>query len=134
LWIGPYPVCKKVSIDTYTLQLPIGLRLHPDFHTSLLKPYAFDQNPNRVNKPNEGMIAAGGHSDGYLVEKIVDHKRNQKNIMYKVKWLGYPNEENTWEPFNNLKRPASDLIIEYLNRKRLNIVEWMPQTKRRRLK
>jgi len=37
LWIGPYSICQKVSIDTYKLKLPTGLRLHPDFHTSLLK-------------------------------------------------------------------------------------------------
>lgn len=33
----------------------------------------------------------------YIVEKIVD-----KRPLYLVKWLGYPNSENTWEPIENL--------------------------------
>lgn len=36
-------------------------------------------------------------SSSYTVEKIVD-----KRPMYFIKWLGYPNSENTWEPIENL--------------------------------
>lgn len=36
-------------------------------------------------------------SSSYVVEKIVD-----KRPLYLVKWLGYPQSENTWEPIENL--------------------------------
>jgi Chromo (CHRromatin Organisation MOdifier) domain len=78
--------------------LPIGLRLYDKFHMSLLKPYVFDSDPDRLNVPNEGMIQADGESGAYLIERIVNHKRDTGLVYYLVKWLGYPAEFNTWEP------------------------------------
>ncbi|KAI9726827.1 MAG: hypothetical protein M1828_000683 [Chrysothrix sp. TS-e1954] len=37
--------------------------------------------------------------DEYVVEKIVDHKVDKKgNIKLQVKWEGWPDSDNTWEP------------------------------------
>ncbi|ETO60535.1 hypothetical protein F444_21290 [Phytophthora nicotianae P1976] len=38
-WIGPYGVTKTIGGGYYQLALPPKLRLHPVFHTSLIKPY-----------------------------------------------------------------------------------------------
>ena len=38
----------------------------------------------------------------YIVEKILDKKKEGKKIFYYVKWVGYPESENTWEPLSNL--------------------------------
>ncbi|XP_065665846.1 chromobox protein homolog 1 isoform X2 [Hydra vulgaris] len=56
------------------------------------------------------------HSDDdeeeYVVEKILKHKVNKNNeILYFLKWKGYPLEDNTWEPASNLNCP--ELIAEY---------------------
>jgi len=42
--------------------------------------------------------------DEYFVDKIVDHGfEPDGSVKYKVKWLGYENEEDmTWEPLENL--------------------------------
>ena len=130
LWVGPYSVQLKTTIETYRLELPTGLRLYPEFHTSLLKPYQVDRDPNRWNKPNEGMIAAGGVENSYLIESIVGHKRARTGILYQVKWLGYPTSENSWEPLENLRLPASDLIKSYLDKNSLNCRRWMPPPQR----
>ena len=130
LWVGPYSVQSKTTIDTYRLELPTGLRLHPELHTSLLKPYQVDRDPNRWNKPNEGMIAAGGVENSYLIESIVGHKRARTGILYQVKWLGYLTSENSWEPLENLRLPASDLIKSYLDKNSLNCRRWMPPPQR----
>jgi hypothetical protein len=127
LWIGPYPVVKKTSIDTYKLQLPIDLRLHPEFHTSLLKPHRVDSSSSRLNKPNEGMISAGhGNETSYLIEDVVGHKKVGKVIKYKVKWLGYPEDENTWETYSNIVKPAYGLIKNYLAKHGLDNEKWNP--------
>ena len=102
---------QKTSIDTYKLQIPIGLRLHPEFHTSLLKPYVGDPSSVRLNAPNTGMVVAGG-DEGFLVENIVGHRKSRKGIEFLVKWQGYPSSENTWEPRENLLKPARHLIFE----------------------
>jgi hypothetical protein len=114
------------------LQLPIGLRLHPEFHTSSLKPYHVDANPVRLNKPNEGMVSVGGLGNSYLIEDIVGHKKIGQNIYYRVKWLGYPDEENTWEDISNIRKPASGLINNYLTCKGLNVEKWNPGIRKTR--
>lgn len=38
----------------------------------------------------------------YIVEKILDKRSNGNKIEYKVKWEGYSDSENTWEPLKNL--------------------------------
>jgi len=37
----------------------------------------------------------------YLVEKIVGHKLKGDTYLYKVKWVGFPLEEATYEPAEN---------------------------------
>lgn len=38
----------------------------------------------------------------YTVEKIMNRKGNGKAALYRVKWTGYPNSQNTWEKLSNL--------------------------------
>ena len=49
---------------------------------------------------------------GYEVERIVDHKRRYNSTRYKVKWLGWGDECNTWEPSKHLYN-AKQLISDY---------------------
>jgi hypothetical protein len=128
LWIGPYPVLKRTTPDTYKLSLPIGIKLHPEFHTSLLKPYRTDNDSDRLNKPNEGMCSAGNDNteEAFLIEKIVGHKKVKKKVYYLVKWTGYPADHNSWEPLENIRKPASRLIDTYLEKRKLDKVCWNP--------
>ncbi|XP_070543557.1 histone-lysine N-methyltransferase SUV39H2-like [Ptychodera flava] len=49
-------------------------------------------------------------SDEYEVEFIVDYKRNERGKkLYLVKWKGYPEEDNTWEPRSHLANCTSKL-------------------------
>jgi hypothetical protein len=129
LWIGPYPIVSKTSIDTYRLQIPIGLRLHPEFHTSLLKRYVLDSDPMRLNKPNEGMIGADGVTEAFLIGDIINHKRQGRKIYYLVKWLGYPESENSWEERTGIYKAAAGLIDNYLFKNGLDKKLWNPKCK-----
>ncbi|KAE8997649.1 hypothetical protein PF011_g15395 [Phytophthora fragariae] len=91
-YIGPFPVLKKVSKDSYELGLSKGLKLHPVFHTSLLKPYRKD--PKRRQQVNKVVLADG--TEGQLVEAVIGHRKYKGQPQYKIWWLGETESDATW--------------------------------------
>ena len=47
----------------------------------------------------------------YTVEKILSKRIVNGKVLYYLKWLGYPESENTWEPEENLECPS--LIYDF---------------------
>ncbi|KAE8914030.1 hypothetical protein PF003_g1323 [Phytophthora fragariae] len=115
-FIGPYPVVKQVHHDSYELRLSKGLKLHPVFHTSLLKPYRSDESRSQnVNK-----VILNDCSEGQLVREVIGHRRRKKKLQYRIWWLGEPREDATWEPVENLNQ-IPGLIDKYWDSKKKQI-------------
>ena len=49
--------------------------------------------------------------ENYPVERIINKRRRNRRMEYLVKWQGYPNSSNTWEPDWNLD--CKELLAEY---------------------
>jgi len=118
---GPFVVKRIISSLNYELELPPSMKIHPVFHVVNLKKYYESSNqtiPHRIvnHRPPPAVIHQG--QEEWEVEKIIGRriiKRGRNNTtQYLVKWLGYPNEESTWEPEKNLRKSKS-LIDQYQN-------------------
>lgn len=53
-------------------------------------------------KNASGRSTAAQEDEEYEIEDILDIKRNKKGYYFLIKWKGYGNSDNTWEPEKNL--------------------------------
>lgn len=101
---GPFRVLEKVNPVTFRLDLPAVMHrrgLHNAFHVSTLRPYQADAMFSRTLPPAPAVELSDGTQE-YEVERIVRHRRRGNRIEYLVKWLGYPDHENTWQTSEDL--------------------------------
>lgn len=115
-YIGPYPIVEKVStsFDTYKVKLPPGIKIHPVFHTSSLKPYYHDASDDRNNIPQDSVLLPDG-SEGFIVYDILEHRYQKQRLEYKVRWQGFSAEHDSWEPASELAT-VQNLIDAYHER------------------
>ena len=50
--------------------------------------------------------------DTVLQHRPITNSRGDKNISYRVKWVGYGPEYNSWEPEKNIKLNAPETLQE----------------------
>jgi hypothetical protein len=108
---GPFPVLEVYSNGRYKLQLPCQWRKHPVFNESVLLPYRPSLFPSQKGEPPPPPELVDDELE-YEAEKILDSRLSRGKLQYLVKWRGYPNEENTWEPEDNLKH-SPNLLDEF---------------------
>ena len=111
---GPFKIIKEISPVVYRLLLPPTWTIHNVFHASLLSPYSETpaHGPN-FSRPPPDLI---NREEEYEVESIKAHRyfgRN-KRLQFLVRWKGYPESDNTWEPADSVHAP--DLVKEYKQR------------------
>ena len=106
-YMGPFPVTAVVNANAYTLALPPQLQaLHPTFNIDKLKPYlstdAFPFRPQPYSRPPPVAPADSNGDQEFEVERIIAQRHEGNRVQYLVAWKGYPAEENSWEPKENI--------------------------------
>ena len=96
-FVGPFEVLKAVGQNAYSLKLPKKYgRLHNTFHVSLLEP--FNMRPgSEVPAP----IDIDGDEE-WEVERILDMVPTKFGRKYLVRWKGFSEASDTWEPAEHL--------------------------------
>jgi hypothetical protein len=86
------------------------MHIHPVFHVSLLERYYPSNIPGRT-PPIPPPVEIDGDEE-YEVEGILDAKWFGKGLKFLVKWKGYSDIENSWEPEKNLTN-CQDLLNDF---------------------
>ena len=107
---GPFVIKERVGTHAYRLELPSQWKnVHPVFHVSKLEAYHEDPaSPNFSNPPPD--VIEG--EPEWEVECVLGSRVNNRRLMYLVKWLGWPDSENSWESERNLIH-AKDAVQDF---------------------
>jgi len=112
IYSGPFIVKEKTSPVNYKLDLPRGCRVNPVFHVSQLEPYRENaqQFEDRQRAEAPAPIFDDDQVPKWPVEAILDRKvetaGSRRIVKYLVKWTGFGDYDNSWEPRSNLVRAA----------------------------
>jgi hypothetical protein len=93
---------KQILPVAYQLQLPPTWTIHDVFHAGLLTPYC-ETKKHGANFTKPPLEIVDGEEE-YEVEAIRDHRYHGqgRKLQYLVKWKGYPEANNTWEPHDQV--------------------------------
>jgi hypothetical protein len=110
---GPFEVTEKIGSHAYKLALPTYWKnVHPVFNVSKIYPYHEDpKNPNHPRPPPE--VIEG--EPEWEVEQILDSKFAHGKLQFLVKWLGWPDSENSWQDEIDLEN-APEIIADFYKR------------------
>jgi hypothetical protein len=101
--LGPFEVVEVRSDVDYKLALPPVLKVHDVFHVDRLSPYKGNK-VNGLTPPPPDPVTVEGEEE-YEVDHIRDSKVFGRTLKYLVRWTGYGEGEDTWEPAKNMSRP-----------------------------
>ena len=116
-YCGPFEITEDINGVTYRLNLSqpmIDRGIHNAFHASLLKRYFPDEFDREIPAPPPVQFQ-DGHEE-YEVEAILRHKKIRGKTKFLVKWRGYADHENTYQPEEDLAN-ASEILQEYKSSK-----------------
>lgn len=109
--IGPFRILERIGNNAYKLELPPRYgRLHHTFHVSLLQAYRRRTGvvtPEPIDIDNE---------EEWEVEQILDHRQRGRENEYYVRWKGFGEAHDSWEPAEHMLH-AQEKIAEFTRRR-----------------
>ena len=98
--LGPFEIVKVISPNAMKLKLPASYKIHDVINVSRLRLYKEPTAGQRVS-PLESVEVKGQLE--YEVEEVLHSRLKKGKLEYLIKWSGYTDEYNTWEPVSNLE-------------------------------
>lgn len=113
---GPFEIVEKIGTSAYRLAIPDTWKIHDVFNESLLTPFHAPQFRNQQPPGPPPPELVDDHVE-YVVEAVINSRVvgriGNQSMLYLVKWQGYPESENSWEPEDNLYPNAVEAIDDY---------------------
>jgi hypothetical protein len=114
-YLGPYTIARRAHNGGYVLRDSTGDILDRHVPIDQLKVLSSKE---RSSKSGENELSpsdedlSNSQDVAYAVESIRDHRGdNPSNYEFLVKWVGYPESENTWEPISSFQ--DKEVITRY---------------------
>jgi len=103
-YAGPFKMLEKKLFDTYKLEIPENLRVHPTFHVSLLKSIARDASrPNREHNSRPPPDLVHNEPEFEVEVMLKSRQLRGREQEYLVKWKGYYPIEASWVNESNME-------------------------------
>ena len=100
-WQGPFQVVKHSGSDYWLRDTVSNRERKRPVHISRLKEFVYD-----ASRTDPKEIAAQSVQE-WAIQEIVGHdgqeSRSKRPQSFEVRWAGFGAEEDTWEPWNNLR-------------------------------
>ena len=92
-WLGTYKVMKAIASHAYRLEVLEGTRWHNVVHTTLLKQFRRRDEPQNMDE-DEAEVCE--------VEEIINSRKLEGVVLYRVRWAGCMEFEDTWDTIDHL--------------------------------
>lgn len=107
IYIGYFTVKRKNKGGSYILEDKTGAL------------YPRNVPPNQIKVISQEVVIPAENT--YEVQAIIDHKGSPGKYLYRVRWKGYTEDDDTWEPAENFDNQA--FINKYWKRRNEKQVE-----------
>ncbi len=112
-YVGPFKVLENKLSNTYKLELPENLRVHPTFHVSLLKSVSCDASrPNQEYNSRPPPNLVHNEPEFEMEAMLKSRQLRGREREYLVKWKGYHPIEASWVNQSNIEH-AQEAIKEF---------------------
>ena len=111
--MGPFEVVEKTGPHTYRLALPSWMKIHDNIHVDCLSPWKGNDINGIMPDPPEPEIIDG--EEEFEVERILDSRIHGrwKKLQFLVRWKGYNEGNDTWEPEENVVGRSDDAVRNF---------------------
>jgi hypothetical protein len=110
---GPLTIARVLSGSTVELLLPASWpKLHPVVNVDSIKRFQSDEGAETRAPPPQPLVGKDGQPR-FFVERLLRQRVRRGRTQYLVRWQGYTEEDDTWEPESEMRLCCPALIKEF---------------------